>query len=65
MEEKFYVAQRVVINATSVEGIVTGIWHSIAARTQYLVRYYDTTNRKAESWMLDEEISEVTSVDSA
>ena len=55
IEKTIKMGQAVKIKATGVEGEVHATWLEITARKLYKVVYYDTANRRAESWMtLDE-----------
>jgi len=56
--EEFGLNQKVVIRATGVEGTVIGVWHSAFGQPQYNIRYYDTTNRLADSWLTASEIKD-------
>ena len=51
--------ENVKIKATGVVGKITAIWLSITGKTQYQITYYDTTNRRADSWMLEDEFEPV------
>ena len=55
---KFELGQKVKILATGIEGIVNSVWEQRGSAIKYGVVYYDTTGRRAESWLLGEEISE-------
>ena len=53
MEPKFSLNQVVKMHTgtTDVTATVIGIWFSAFAEPQFLVRYFDTTNRICEAWM--------------
>jgi len=53
---------RVQIKETGIEGKLVGIWHSLFGRTQFNVRYHDSTGRMAESWLTEQEIVVVSEV---
>ncbi|HBE02402.1 MAG TPA: hypothetical protein DC049_07985 [Spirochaetia bacterium] len=56
MNPKFELKQKVKIVATGGEGVVDGIWESVGSVPKYNIVYYDSTGRRAESWLRADEL---------
>lgn len=53
---EFELGQDVKIKANGIQGKIYELWQGINAPPKYYVYYYDSTGRRAENWMLADEI---------
>ena len=51
--------QEVKILATGIKGKINAIWQQVVGHTRYEVYYYDSTGRRAESWMISSELEAI------
>lgn len=56
MGTDFALNQDVTVTAVSAKAKVIGIWISAHGETQWLVRYFDTSNRRTDIWCVASEI---------